>query len=57
MKTDEGEVAAALHVALLALVSIRHEPSLTSYQAQVLDAAIKRGAKALGIPGPFEKEG
>jgi hypothetical protein len=45
---DSDELKAALHVAVLALTSIRHEAKWTIQQAKILDIAIERGARALG---------
>lgn len=45
---DSDELKAALHVAVVALASIRNEVRWTTHQAKILDIAIERGAKALG---------
>lgn len=50
---DVLELRASLHVAVLALVAARHEARWTIHQARILDIAIERGSKALGLPVPF----
>lgn len=47
------ETKSSLHVAVLALISIRDQVKWTHEQAGVLDTAIDRGCAALGLQRPF----